>query len=203
MGLIAEHIAGFASSALSDLAESAPWELTFGSVAIVERLLGRLDDGYSLSGNVAVHHSTIVEAGAVLKGPAIIGPGCFIAAGAYLRGGCWLERNCVLGPGAELKSSFLFAGSRLAHFNFVGDSVIGAEVNLEAGAIIANYRSDPPGRLISFTYRGKLIETGAERFGALVGDGCKVGANAVIAPGAILGPAIIVERLSLVDQGVK
>lgn len=52
---------------------------------------------------------------------------------AYLRGGVWLERSCVVGPGAELKSSFLFDGSKLAHFNFVGDSIVGCEVNLEAG----------------------------------------------------------------------
>jgi UDP-N-acetylglucosamine diphosphorylase / glucose-1-phosphate thymidylyltransferase / UDP-N-acetylgalactosamine diphosphorylase / glucosamine-1-phosphate N-acetyltransferase / galactosamine-1-phosphate N-acetyltransferase len=51
----------------------------------------------------------------------------FIAAGAYVRGGCWLEANCVLGPGAELKSSFVFAGTKLAHFNFVGDSILGRE----------------------------------------------------------------------------
>jgi UDP-N-acetylglucosamine diphosphorylase / glucose-1-phosphate thymidylyltransferase / UDP-N-acetylgalactosamine diphosphorylase / glucosamine-1-phosphate N-acetyltransferase / galactosamine-1-phosphate N-acetyltransferase len=43
-----------------------------------------------------------------------------------------------MGPGCELKSSFVFRGSKLAHFNFVGDSVIGSDVNLEAEAIVAN-----------------------------------------------------------------
>ena len=197
---IGEYIAGFSTSVLNELAERAPWELTSGSVSVVEQLLSKLGAEYGLSGNVAVHHSATVEAGAIIKGPAIIGPSCFIAAGAYVRGGCWLERSCILGPGAELKSSFLFAGSSLAHFNFVGDSILGSEVNLEAGAIIANYRSDRPGSAISLTHRGKLIETGVERFGALVGDRGKIGANAVIAPGAILALGTIVERLSLVDQ---
>jgi len=201
--LLAEHIAGFPASALGDVAERAPWELTRDSSAIVEGLLTKIGAGYRISGNVAVHDSATVEAEAVLKGPLIIGPNCFIAAGAYVRGGCWLERNCVLGPGAELKSTFLFARSSLAHFNFVGDSIIGTDVNLEAGAIIANYRSDPPGRPIAFTHRGQLIETREERFGALVGDRVKIGANAVIAPGAIIAPDAIVERLALLDQGVR
>jgi carbonic anhydrase/acetyltransferase-like protein (isoleucine patch superfamily) len=50
-------------------------------------------------------------------------------------------------------------------------------------------------------HRGQRIETGAEKFGALVGDRTKIGCNAVIAPGAILAPDTIVKRLSLVDQG--
>ena len=200
MGVIADHIAGFAASPLADFGELAPWALTARSAAIVEGLLQRLGDGYRVSGNVAVHDSATVEAAAVLKGPLIVGPGCFLAAGAYLRGGCWLARDCVLGPGAELKSSFLFAGAGLAHFNFVGDSILGAEVTLEAGAIIANYRSDPPGAPISFRHRGQLVETRAERFGALLGDRVKIGANAVIAPGAFIAAGTIVPRLALIDH---
>lgn len=202
MNVMDEQIARFRSSALGEFSNSAPWELTLGSIGIVERLLNRLGQGYVVSGNVAVHDTATIEEGAIIKGPALIGPNCFIASGAYVRGGCWLEADCILGPGAELKSSFVFGGSKLAHFNFVGDSILGCEVNLEAGSIIANYRNEWADPTISFIHRGKRIETSAAKFGALVGDRTKVGANAVIAPGAILAPATIVRRLSLIDQGV-
>ncbi len=201
MGLIQEQIAGFGGSALGEFSDSPPWELTLASIRIVEQLLNRLGDGYTVNGDIAVHLTSTIESGAILKGPAIIGPDSFIAAGAYIRGGCWLEANCILGPGAELKSSFVFRGSKLAHFNFVGDSILGCEVNLEAGSIIANYRNEQADPTISFIHRGKRIETGATKFGALVGDRTKIGCNAVIAPGAILAPATIVKRLALVDQG--
>ncbi|MFB9265285.1 LpxA family transferase [Bradyrhizobium erythrophlei] len=199
--MIDEYISGFGSSALAEFAGRMPWELTRGSVGIVERLLGGLRDGYVTAGGIAVHLTSTIENGAVVKGPAIIGPDCVIAAGAYVRGGCWLEADCILGPGAELKSSFLFRGSRLAHFNFVGDSLLGCGVNLEAGSIIANYRNERTNPTISFFHKGRRLETGAEKFGALVGDRTRIGANAVIAPGAILAPATIVARLSLIDQG--
>ena len=101
------------------------------------------------------------------------------------------------------KSSFVFRGSKLAHFNFVGDSILGCEVNLEAGAIIANYRNEQDNPAISFTHKGQLIDTGVIKFGALVGDRTRIGANAVIAPGAILAPATIVGRLALVDQRAR
>lgn len=196
------QIAGFHTSALGEFSGSPPWELTLNSTRVVERLLDRLGDGYAVSRNIAVHLTSTIEEGATIKGPAIIGPNCFIAAAAYVRGGCWLEANCILGPGAELKSSFVFRGSKLAHFNFVGDSILGCEVNLEAGSIIANYRNELPDPFISFIHMGKRIETGAKKFGALVGDRTKIGANAVVAPGAILAPGTIVKRLSLIDQAI-
>jgi NDP-sugar pyrophosphorylase family protein len=177
--------------------------LTLNAATVVGRLLSRLASGYTVNGAIAIHPTSTIEGGAVIKGPAIIGPHSFIAAGAYVRGGCWLEANCILGPGTELKSSFVFRGSKLAHFNFVGDSIIGSEVNLEAGSIIANYRNEWADPTIWFTYGGRPIETGAEKFGALVGDRSRIGANAVIAPGAILAPGTIVTRLSLVDQASR
>ena len=48
---------------------------------------------------------------------------------------------------------------------------------------------------------GQLIETGVTKFGALVGDDCKIGANAVLSPGTILAKGTVVGRLQLVDQG--
>ena len=198
--MIDAYIGGFGSSPLATFAGRMPWDVTRDSAVIVEQLLGGLRDGYKIAGDIAVHLTSTVESGAVIKGPAIIGPDCFVAAGAYVRGGCWLEANCILGPGAELKSSFVFRGSKLAHFNFVGDSLLGSEVNLEAGSIIANYRNEQAHPAISLLHKGRRLDTGAEKFGALVGDRTRIGANAVIAPGAILAPATIVNRLSLIDQ---
>jgi UDP-N-acetylglucosamine diphosphorylase / glucose-1-phosphate thymidylyltransferase / UDP-N-acetylgalactosamine diphosphorylase / glucosamine-1-phosphate N-acetyltransferase / galactosamine-1-phosphate N-acetyltransferase len=203
MSFITEQIAGFKTSVLGAFSDRPPWELTGEATGIVEQLLSRSEQNYAVSDNVAVHRTSIVESGAVIKGPAIIGPGCFIAATAYLRGGCWLEADCIVGPGAELKSSFVFCGSKLAHFNFVGDSILGCEVNLEAGSIIANYRNEQDNPAITFTHKGQTTKTGAIKFGALVGDRSKIGANAVIAPGAILAPATIVRRLALIDQAAS
>ncbi|MCF5686796.1 DapH/DapD/GlmU-related protein [Pseudomonas sp. PA-1-3F] len=163
-------------------------------------LLSRLGAGYRRHGNCAIHETATVEEGAVLKGPIIIGEGSFVATGAYLRGGVYLGKNCIVGPSCELKSSFMLAASKLAHFNFVGDSLIGEGVNIEAGAIIANYRNELDGAAIKIRYADDVIETGVNKFGALVGDGCKIGANAVIAPGAILEPNSRVPRLGLIDQ---
>ncbi len=196
-----DMISGFGRSALGKFGDREAWEITIHADRIVGQLLASVGDDYSVREDVRVHVTSVVEDGAVIKGPAIVGPNCFVAAGAYIRGGCWLEADCILGPGAELKSSFLFSGTKLAHFNFVGDSILGHDVNLEAGSIVANYRNELDGAAISFVHRGALVETGVDKFGALLGDGTMIGANAVVAPGAILPAGTIVKRLSLVDQG--
>jgi len=195
------YVEAFLGSPLAPWKELAPWELTAQSSALVREILASLpEDDFHISGDIAIHRTANVEAGAVLKGPLILGAGCFVAAGAYLRGGNWIAENCTIGPGAELKSSFVFAGTKLAHFNFVGDSILGADVNLEAGSIVCNYRNERAAKEITVRIGEALHRTGCEKFGALIGDRCRVGANAVIAPGAILAPGSVVSRGQLCDQ---
>jgi bifunctional N-acetylglucosamine-1-phosphate-uridyltransferase/glucosamine-1-phosphate-acetyltransferase GlmU-like protein len=183
------------------LPEIAPWDLCTDIVAIVERGIESLPARYMRRApGIVVHDSATVEIGAVLKAPCIVGENCFVASYAYLRGGVWLDRNVILGPSVEVKSSLIGEGSKAAHFNFVGDSIIGRDVNIEAGAIIANYRNERTDKEIVCFDGERLIRTGRDKFGSLIGDGCRIGANAVLAPGTILKPATVVPRLALVDQ---
>lgn len=198
---VAALIAEFTSSPLARWADLLPWEITARSEEIVSAVLETTLDGeFNISNGVAIHRTATVEAGAVLKSPLIVGAACFVASGAYLRGGCWVAPKCIFGPGAELKSSFIFSGTKLAHFNFVGDSILGAGVNLEAGSIICNYRNERDNKEIRVRVGAVLVQTGVEKFGALIGDSCCIGANAVVAPGALLMPGSVVKRTALCDQ---
>jgi NDP-sugar pyrophosphorylase family protein len=185
---------------LADLADRPPWEWTKSADAIVRALLSQCGADYVIANGVAIHNIATIESGAALKAPAIIGPGCFVSSTALIRGGCWLDRGVIIGPSCELKTSFVFAGSKLAHLNFVGDSVLGADVNIEAGAMIANYRNERADKRIRIAFGQEVIDTGVDKFGTLAGDGARIGANAVIAPGALLTPGTIVPRLRHIDQ---
>lgn len=199
-----EFIAGFETSPLSPWAALAPWELVTQAVEIVAELLKALpEDEFEIRGDIAIHKTATVEKGAVLKGPLILGARCFVASGAYLRGGCWVGEGCTFGPGAELKTSFVFNGTKLAHFNFVGDSVLGTGVNLEAGSIVCNYRNEREDKQVQVRIDGNLKATGCDKFGALIGDQSRIGANAVLAPGAVLKPGSIVRRGAVFDAEVQ
>ena len=198
---IDRFVSGASASPLGPYLDQEPWQATRDILDILSDLIAAMEESdYRRDGGIFFHRSARIEAGVTVKPPAIIGPGCFIAAGAYLRDGVWLQDHCIIGPGSEVKSSFLFSGSALAHFNFVGDSILGAGVNIEAGAIIANHRNERSDKDVRVHYRDAIIPTGVEKFGALVGDHARIGANAVIAPGALLDPGQVVGRLTLLDQ---
>lgn len=194
-----DFIASADDGVFSHLRTLSPWEITSTADAVIRKAVGAVA-GYVVTDGVAVHRRADVETGAVIKAPAIIGPDCFVASGAYLRGGVFLEAECIIGPNCEVKSTFMLAGSKIAHLSFVGDSIVGAGANVEAGAIIANYRNERDDKRIRILFGGAIIDTGVEKFGALIGDGARVGANAVIAPGALIAPGAVIPRLSLVDQ---
>jgi len=179
---------------------TAPWLITQNAPALIRAAIPTLGSNYRRGGETAIHASAQIEPGATIKGPAIIGPGCFVAASALLRSGVFLDEGCIIGPAVELKTTFMFRGSKTAHLNFIGDSLIGADVNLEAGSIVANYRNELDDKMIRIRLGDRVIETGVDKFGALIGDGARIGANAVIAPGAVLDPRARVPRLGLVDQ---
>jgi UDP-N-acetylglucosamine diphosphorylase / glucose-1-phosphate thymidylyltransferase / UDP-N-acetylgalactosamine diphosphorylase / glucosamine-1-phosphate N-acetyltransferase / galactosamine-1-phosphate N-acetyltransferase len=182
-------------------AGATPWELTASLEARLCEVVAGLDScEWRLECDVAIHHSATVEAGAQIKGPAVIGPACFVSASALLRGGVWLGPRCSVGPGGEVKSSWLGSGSKLAHLNFVGDAVIGLDVNFEAGSIVANRRNERDDKRIRVRIDDSLHTLDVTRFGALVGDHARIGANAVLAPGTLLQARSVVARLALVDQ---
>jgi len=196
---IADYVSRWNTSPLGSLGRS-PWAMTTGAQDYVAQILSALGDGYEAREGVAVHATAVVETGATIKAPAVLGPRCFVSSSALLRGGVYLDEDCIIGPAVELKTTFVFQGSKVAHLSFVGDSILGADVNIEAGAIVANYRNELEQKRILIAMAGEIIDTGVDKFGALVGDGSRIGANAVIAPGAILAPGSTVPRLGLVDQ---
>jgi UDP-N-acetylglucosamine diphosphorylase / glucose-1-phosphate thymidylyltransferase / UDP-N-acetylgalactosamine diphosphorylase / glucosamine-1-phosphate N-acetyltransferase / galactosamine-1-phosphate N-acetyltransferase len=177
-----------------------PWEITDNLKEIILKRLLQLGEDYSISDGVAIHQTAVVERGAVLKSPAIIGPYCVVGANAYFREGVYLDQSVKIGPGCEIKNSIICSGTAIAHFNYIGNSIIGRNVNFEAGSIAANHYNERASKRIFVLYQSEVIDTGIEKFGSLVGDNSKIGANAVLSPGTILEKNTIVKRLELVEQ---
>jgi bifunctional N-acetylglucosamine-1-phosphate-uridyltransferase/glucosamine-1-phosphate-acetyltransferase GlmU-like protein len=91
----------------------------------------------------------------------------------------------VVGHCSEVKHSILLPKAKAPHFNYVGDSVIGTEANLGAGVKLSNLRND--GGEVHTRHSDQRIPTGLRKFGALIGEKCQLGCNAVLNPGVILG----------------
>jgi NDP-sugar pyrophosphorylase family protein len=133
---------------------------------------------------ISIGAGTVVEAGSYIKGPTIIGRDCQVRQGAYIRGNVIAGDRCVIGHCTELKNSILLDGAQAAHFNYVGDSILGNGVNLGAGTRCANLRFD--GLPIPIVGNGKKVESGRRKLGAILGDGAQTGCNCVTNPGTLL-----------------
>lgn len=196
---INEFITGFSSSFIYDNTLQ-PWEITGKLNSIIEELILKLDSNYLITGSVAIHKLAVVEKGVTLKNAVIISEGCYVGANAYFREGVFLDKSVKIGPGCEIKSSIISSDTAVAHFNYIGNSIIGRHVNFEAGSIAANHYNERKVKDISVLYRSEIVNTNVQKFGSLVGDYCKIGANAVLSPGTILERETIVKRLELIQQ---
>ena len=166
------------------------WDVLKGIEAYLKENLrpgidGRVLDGAVVGEDVYIGKGTVVEPGAMIKGPAIIGDDCEIRHGAYIRDGVIVGDGVVVGNSTEIKGSLLFDGVDVPHYNYVGDSVMGWNSHLGAGAIISNYKLT--GQPVSVILEGEKYETGLVKFGAIIGDKTEIGCNAVMNPGSILG----------------
>jgi NDP-sugar pyrophosphorylase family protein len=182
------------------LEKDLPWNVVAGIQNTILQKIKSLSSEFKIKQDVAIHKKAQIEENVTLKGPIIVSNGCFIGAHAYLRGGVYLGENSIVGPGCEVKSSLIMSGSALAHFNFVGNSLIGSYVNMEAGSIIANHYNERLDKTIYVMLNKKKTQIEVTKFGALVGDHSKIGANAVLSPGTLLLPESVVKRLELVEQ---
>jgi NDP-sugar pyrophosphorylase family protein len=127
----------------------------------------------------------LVEAGAFLKEPAIIGDQTEVRQGAYLRGYCLVGKRCVVGHATEVKHSIMLDDAKAGHFAYLGDSILGNQVNLGAGTKLANLRFQS-GEVSIKTADGPMA-TGLKKLGCIFGDHCQTGCNSVTNPGTLLG----------------
>ncbi len=142
-------------------------------------------EGVHISGDVFIHPTVHFPPYAVIEGPCWIGPHTKIRPGAYIRGNVIVGEGCVLGHCAEYKNCLLMDHVETAHFNYVGDSILGSRSHLGAGAILANLRLDRG--WIKVKGPKGATETGLKKFGACLGEGAEIGCNTVLQPGTLIG----------------
>ena len=198
--MLIDHFIEDFSKTFSNLSTSEPWNITNDLKNTIEKMILNLGDDYIIQDNIAIHKSATIENNVTIKKPAIIGENCYIGANAYFREGVYLDKSVKIGPGCEIKNSIICSGTAIAHFNYIGNSIIGRNINFEAGSIAANHYNERANKKISVLYDNKIIETNSDKFGSLVGDNSRIGANAVLSPGTILIKNSIVKRLELIEQ---
>jgi bifunctional UDP-N-acetylglucosamine pyrophosphorylase / glucosamine-1-phosphate N-acetyltransferase len=108
-----------------------------------------------------------------------IGDDCNVGPFAYLRPGTRLATGAKVGTYVEVKNSEIGEGTKVPHLSYVGDADIGADANLGAGTITANYDGTHKHR----TTIGDGVHTSVHTSlvaPVALGDGSQTGAGAVV-----------------------
>ncbi len=118
---------------------------------------------YSCIRNSQIGKNVIIKSHSVIEG-AQIGDDCVIGPFARLRPGAILQKQVHIGNFVEVKNSLIGSESKANHLAYLGDAIIGKQVNVGAGTITCNY-------------------DGANKHQTNIGDGVFIGSNtSLIAP---------------------
>jgi bifunctional UDP-N-acetylglucosamine pyrophosphorylase/glucosamine-1-phosphate N-acetyltransferase len=169
-----------------------PWELLEANEWKLGELhrdvRGEVHDDADLRGDVVVEDGAVVDAGVVVEGPALIRAGASVGPNAYVRGATLVDEGAKVGHGVEVKNSVLMEGATVGHLSYVGDSVLGRNVNFGAGTTVANLRHDD--EPVKFTVKGERVSTGRRKFGVVAGDDAKTGIDVALNIGTKLSSDI-------------
>ena len=167
-------------------------EVTVGADTVIEpyvQLLGATNIGsecrvrsYAVVQNSTLGDGVLVRNGCVLDG-AVVADGAVLGPYAHLRPESVIGEGAHVGNFVETKKVKLGKGSKANHLNYLGDAVIGAGVNIGAGAITCNY-------------------DGALKHVTTIGDGAFVGSDSTLVAPVEVGAGAYVAAGSCVTQDV-
>ncbi len=146
--------------------------------------------------NIWVARSAKIYPTATLIGPLIIGEDTEVRPGAFIRGSAIIGSGCVIGNSTEIKNDIIFDHVQVPHYNYVGDSILGAYAHMGAGSITSNVKSDKTNVVVKCD--GEWIDTDRKKFGAMLGDHVEVGCNTVLNPGTVVGRNSTIYPVSMV-----
>lgn len=141
-----------------------------------------------------------IRPGACIEQPVAIGEGAVIGPNCYIRAYSSIGAGCKVGNAVEIKNSIIMPHSFVSHLSYVGDSIVGRNCNIAGGTIFANLRLDE--KTVKMQIKGKVIDTGRRKLGALVGDGVRFGVNCTVMPGRRIWPGIMIPPCTIIKNDV-
>lgn len=132
--------------------------------------------------NSIIGENTIVDSSTVLDSK--IGNNNNIGPRAYIRNNTETKENAKVGFSVEVKNSIIGNNTKVSHLSYIGDSILGDNINIGAGTITANY-------------------DGINKNKTVIEDNCFIGSNTVLIAPIKIGKGSKVAAGSTLNQDVK
>lgn len=133
------------------------------------------------NGPIYIGDNTDIRAFSRIAGPTYIGKNCLIKSGRIQE--CSIGNVCKIG--GEIEESIFHGYSNKQHYGFVGHSYLGEWVNLGAGTSNSDLK-DTYGT-IKYKISGKILDSGQQFFGCVIGDNAKSSIGTMIYTGKKIG----------------
>lgn len=204
-------------SLLPDFSYAAvPYEAAWQAVKYPWHLLPLLDLLLLDFRKPVIHKTVSIHPTAVIEGPVVIGEHVKIMPHATVRGPCCIGphtvvannslvrdssigEHCVIGYNTEVKRSVLHSHV-WTHMSYIGDSVIGRNVSFGGGSMTANFRLDE--QTVSSSVQGVPVDSCMRKFGAIVGNGCRLGIQVGLSPGIKVGAHTFIGSGAIVSEDI-
>ena len=149
-------------------------------------------------GPIFIGDDVVIGAYSILEGPLSLGPGSFVHPHARLHGGNAIGPVCKVG--GELHGCVLHGYTNKQHNGFLGHAYVGSWVNLGAGSNNSDLKNTYGH--IRVPINGTEVDSELTFFGAIIGDHAKVGINASIPTGAVIGMGASISATTMLPKFV-
>jgi len=196
-----QELLAYAKSKTQNAQEIEFWKIIeeLERTSFSNALLGKIEKNVRIEGILFLGKGALIKSGTRIEGNAFIGQNSVIGPNAFLRKNVVIGENCRVSS-TEIKNSVILNDSNIPHYSYVGDSVICERVNFGAGAKIANLRFD--NKNVHVSIKGKRVDSGRRKLGALVNADTKLGINACINCGIIIGKKCFVFPGAIVRENL-
>ncbi len=151
--------------------------------------------------NVRVADNVVIRENCVIE-DAVIGPDSAIGPFSRIRPGTELTGGAHVGNFVEIKNSTIGLGSKVNHLTYIGDTLMGAGVNIGAGTITCNYDGAYKHRT-TIEDKAFIGSNTALVAPVTVGEDATIGAGSVIAKDAPAGELTLARGKQVTIKGWK
>ena len=145
----------------------------------------KIKKNVNISGIVRFGENCVINSGSNIQGPCYIGDNTFIGNNCLIRDHTSIADNCLIGFGTEIKSSIFFSNVLMGRLSFIGDSVIGENVQIGNYCTTINYNHEGENIFVKNS-KGKKIDTGSKKIGVFVGDDVRIGSSHSMEGGLVI-----------------
>ncbi len=189
---------------------SYPWDLVQANRFVLDKQLkgkgsfiaesADIQQPSRIEGSVHIGDGVVVRPHTTIRGPVYIGPNTYIGNNSLIREYTSLGANVIVGFGCEIKESIIYDSTKIGRLSFVGDSIVGQNVDIGAGVQLVNHPL--AGKTITSTISGQTEIVPRKKFGGVIGDDTILSPNVSVFPGVKIGTSSIVLPGTVLDEDV-